>query len=350
MSSYPFTNLVLKGGGIRGVAYLGALEALYKEDIPKQIKRIAGSSAGAMTALIIALNLGFEETIEIANSVDFPKLAGNPSFFETRDVNEDEFYEDDSVPRGLMNTFSNLGTNVSQTKFLFQTLGLHTSTYLYEWLGDQVAKVAGKPDASFQEFVDAGGKDLYITVTNISNNTPHICSAQTTPELEVAEAIRTSMSIPIFFESIPFDNIYLRGWFGDGGVMNNYPINLFDKGEPNSRTLGLFLYAPMKEQEFIPKDKYGLKDYAGDIIASMLVSQDWYLAQQPKDVERTVQIDHHGIPATDFNMVSGDKNYNTLYNSGKKAMEEYMKAYKNNEMTALRKARWTSTASSRSGF
>lgn len=342
MNSYPFKNLVLKGGGIRGIAYLGALEVLYKEGIPQQIERVAGSSAGAMTALVIGLNLGFEETLKVANSIDFPNLAGSPDFFEEREVNDENFYEEEeAIPRGLMSAFSTLGTSMKQVKFLFQTKGLFTSTYIYDWLDEQVARVTKKPEGTFKEFVDGGGKDLYITVTNISNNSPHICSSVTTPHMKVAEAIRTSMSIPIYFESIPFNNTYLKGYFGDGGVMNNYPINLFDKDAPNPETLGLFLYSAMREQKFPDNAEYGLKNYAGDIIGCLLEAQDWYLAQQPKDVERTVQIDYKGVSATNFEMETDDENYTKLYVSGKKSMEEYLKRYKNKDTATLRKALWT---------
>jgi len=41
-----YRNLVLKGGGVRGIAYLGALEGLEKHRVLGDIQRVAGSSAG----------------------------------------------------------------------------------------------------------------------------------------------------------------------------------------------------------------------------------------------------------------------------------------------------------------
>lgn len=334
MSKYTFKNLIFKGGGIRGIAYLGALEVLYDKGIMPQIEKVAGSSAGAITALVTALNLTYEETVETANSFDYKQVPGTPSFFETRDVNDEEYYDEAAIPRGLLNTFSNMGATVSEIKFLFSALGMHTSEYVYNWLGDQVMRVAGKRDATFKEFLDAGGKDLYITVTNISNQTSHICSAHTTPDLEVAEAVRTSMSIPIYFESIAFDNLYFKGYFGDGGVMNNYPINLFDRGlYANEDTLGFFLYEETKVQSF-PKS-YGLKSLALDLIGSLLTAQDWQVARQQEDIARSIQISCCGIGSTDFEIVTGDEKYQLLMKSGKKGAETYFKAYDDFDLKTL---------------
>ena len=47
-SKYHFRNLVFEGGGVKGIAYVGALEVLDQEGILKDIKRVAGTSAGAM--------------------------------------------------------------------------------------------------------------------------------------------------------------------------------------------------------------------------------------------------------------------------------------------------------------
>ncbi len=52
---YEYKNLVLEGGGIRGLAYPGALKVLEQKGIIKNIERVAGTSAGAITALMVSL-------------------------------------------------------------------------------------------------------------------------------------------------------------------------------------------------------------------------------------------------------------------------------------------------------
>ncbi len=54
-NKYHFKNLVFEGGGVKGIAYVGALEVLEKEGILGSIERVAGTSAGAMVAVLVAL-------------------------------------------------------------------------------------------------------------------------------------------------------------------------------------------------------------------------------------------------------------------------------------------------------
>ncbi len=54
-NNYPYKNLALEGGGVRGLAYSGALEVLENKGILKNIERVAGSSAGAIAGLMISL-------------------------------------------------------------------------------------------------------------------------------------------------------------------------------------------------------------------------------------------------------------------------------------------------------
>ena len=61
---YPFKNLVFRGGGMKGTAYTGALEILEQKGLLKQVERVAGSSAGAITATLISFNLDFSETLK----------------------------------------------------------------------------------------------------------------------------------------------------------------------------------------------------------------------------------------------------------------------------------------------
>ena len=60
-SKYHFRNLVFEGGGVKGIAYVGALEVLDQEGILKDIKRVAGTSAGAMVAVLVGLGYSAAE-------------------------------------------------------------------------------------------------------------------------------------------------------------------------------------------------------------------------------------------------------------------------------------------------
>lgn len=55
--AYPFRNLVFEGGGVKGSAYIGAIRALNEEGILPEIQRFGGTSAGAITALLLGLSI-----------------------------------------------------------------------------------------------------------------------------------------------------------------------------------------------------------------------------------------------------------------------------------------------------
>ena len=50
-----FRNLVFEGGGVKGIAYAGAVAVLEDKEILPDIRRVAGTSAGAITAVLLAL-------------------------------------------------------------------------------------------------------------------------------------------------------------------------------------------------------------------------------------------------------------------------------------------------------
>ena len=66
-----FRNLIFEGGGIKGIAYIGALEILSQRGHLKHLSRVGGSSAGAINALILALGYSIREQQHILESTNF---------------------------------------------------------------------------------------------------------------------------------------------------------------------------------------------------------------------------------------------------------------------------------------
>ena len=66
-----FRNLVFEGGGVKGIAYVGALEVLQKKGILKDIKRVGGTSAGAINALLLALGYSNADQLKILKALNF---------------------------------------------------------------------------------------------------------------------------------------------------------------------------------------------------------------------------------------------------------------------------------------
>ena len=72
---YHFRNLVFEGGGVKGIAYVGALEKLQERNILQNVTRVGGASAGAINAVLLSLGYTLDEMNEIMADLDFNNFA-----------------------------------------------------------------------------------------------------------------------------------------------------------------------------------------------------------------------------------------------------------------------------------
>lgn len=320
MKDYIFRNLVFEGGGVKGIAYGGALHELEQKGILKNIKRVAGTSAGAITAILLAVGYSYAEVSDIVAETNFNK------------------FEDDSL---------NDITNIRRLK---NNYGWHKGDAFKRWIGNLIKDKKGKPNLTFKELYDSeNSMDLYLTATNLSNQISEIFSYEHSPDVEIRLAARMSMSIPLYFQCVRFDD-KKRDIIVDGGVADNYPLNIFDNkkylddesnGEDveysdtpgyvfNHETLG-FRLDSLKEIEYnqnnwsnVPKKIHDFKDYALALVGYMqsmankrhLHNNDW---------NRTVFIDTLDVGTIDFD-IPKDK-IEELIQSGKRGVNTYFKWY-----------------------
>jgi predicted acylesterase/phospholipase RssA len=197
-----YVNGVFKGGGAKGVAYAGALQALEKKHI--WFKSVAGASAGAITASLIAAGMLSDEV-----------TAAVPKGLEAAGAG--------AVKRGFNAVFGH-------ERSIFGGKGLR------EWLDAVFHERTGKADASpvtFAELYEVRQIELYVVVLDVSNGQPVVFNRRTTPNVEVAGAVVSSSAIPGAFPAG-------RGVFGgdhtgtvthqfvDGGAWANYPAFVFE--------------------------------------------------------------------------------------------------------------------------
>jgi NTE family protein len=296
---YPYKNLVFEGGGVKGVAYGGALEVLEQSQITPQIERVAGTSAGAITATLVSIGYTASEFIELMMGLDFSK------------------FEDGSDLGGPVRLIEHYGWFKGD-----YFLGL-MQTYIEQKAGDGRATfrdLAGKP--SF--------KDLHVFGTDLSQQAVQEFSSQTTPDVAVADAVRISMSIPFFFEA----RKYAGDIYCDGGVLNNYPISTFDEQytapdpelghtmlhrTPNPETLGFHLDNLDQPK---PRPIDNVRRFAGSVFDALLDIQDILLKTNPGDERRTVFINDLGVKTTDFQL--SDQTKWNLIAQGRIATSAYL--------------------------
>ena len=288
-------NLAFKGGGVLGIAYAGAIKALEGNNILPQIEKVAGTSAGAITATLVSLNYTADEIQSIVNSTSF-------STFEDK-------------------------KSILRIPFKY---GLYAGDALLAWVKSTISKKGLPENATFRDFhnfVDTQNrptKDLYVFASDLNFQSIRAFSYADTPDVMVAEAVRASMSIPMFFKAWQFsnnnpdDHIYV-----DGGLIYNYPITCFDTdGVPNPETLGFYL-ANLQQ---IPKANNlsfnHLLEYVKITFETSLDAQSVDFFKDSEQVKRSVLINDLGISATNFNLTKDQED--ALYQSGLSATQAYL--------------------------
>ncbi len=204
-------NLALEGGGIRGIAFAGTIHVLEKEGILKGLEKVAGSSAGAIAGMLIALNYTSHEIDSVLYGIKFQKF------------NDGGW--------GLLGKYKRV-----RKKF-----GIFKGDAFYKWLQELVEFKTGNSLTDFSQLHNlriSGYKDLYVTGTNISKQELQIFSYEKTPHVPIALSVRISSGIPWYFEPIalyddftekqPGDSARYINYFVDGGMICNYPISMFD--------------------------------------------------------------------------------------------------------------------------
>jgi NTE family protein len=201
-------NLVFEGAGIRGIAYAGALDELNKHQLLNNVKRVGGTSSGAITALAIALNY---TPFEIKN------LIGNTDF---QSFNDGRFFFIGGLHR--VNRF----------------YGWYKGQSFSRWLGRLIKGATGNEDITFEELHQKGYKDLYVTATDLTAQKMVVFSYEATPAMKIKDAVRMSMAIPLYFQPLFLDSnnkVYHQPKrrqqlhvMVDGGIIGNFPIRIFD--------------------------------------------------------------------------------------------------------------------------
>lgn len=283
------TNLAFKGGGVLGIAYIGALKVLEDQNILPQIERVAGTSAGAITATLVSLRYNATEAKTIVNGTSFR-----------------DFEDKKNILR------------------LFSKYGLYAGDAALNWIGNLMPAKGLSKDATFRDFKNHGCLDLSVFATDLNTHSLKEFSFAKTPDVIVAQAVRASMSIPMFFKVWTFPNnnpdnhLYV-----DGGTIFNFPIDAFDTGlKPNPATMGLYLANVGQVPKVNNLKNNEIFRYVKIVFETLLEAQGVHFKNDPEQVIRTAIIDDLGISATNFDLSKDQQE--ALYQSGIKCTTEYL--------------------------
>lgn len=320
-----FVNLVFKGGGVKGVAYIGAVAVLEELGLMRGVRRLCGTSSGAMVAAHVALG---GRAQQLRTLMESPLL------------------------HGLLDRSRWPMTGLGH---MMQCYGWFQGARLSAWLRRHVEELSGKTDMTLGELGDLAAdkpesyKDLTVVATDVSRQCPAVFSARTTPDLPIWKALRASMSIPFLFGATRIDP---HGVFVDGGVTWNYPLSVYDDykylshaGDPrlysllphpsdgygntiyNKETLGLMVetrtHTNTMEGVIMHRTRH-IESLPGFIVAMIGLMTDVASGNflNKADWQRTIFIEAHGVRATDFDISS--QAVAKLIESGEQAARSYL--------------------------
>ena len=148
--SYPFRNLVFEGGGVKGIAYVGAMQVLESESILENISRVGGTSAGSINAVLFAAGFSNTEMLKVLKRLDFNDFKDD-SWLALRDM------------RRLKDEY-----------------GWYKGDYFRDWIGDLLKQKTGSANVTFKALHEHTGKELYVYASNLSTKFGEVYSPEHT--------------------------------------------------------------------------------------------------------------------------------------------------------------------------
>lgn len=286
-----YENLVLEGGGVKGAAYAGAIAVLDRNGLLAPIKRVAGTSAGSIVALMVALGYTPDEIMNVMLGLDFNKFRDGRPLQDLRRLRSQFGWYKGDFALCLFECLVERKTGSRRTTFAQLA---------------ELRRAGARP----------GLRDLHVFGTNVDTHGWVEFSDRNpaTRDVALAEGVRISMAIPYFFAARRLGG----DTYVDGGALINYPIRAFDDVSPADATLGLHLGTQPAA------DKVGgLISFTGEMFHTLMDTQVDILCATPADARRSVFIDTFGIAATDFSITQ--QQLCALARSGSKATDAYLR-------------------------
>jgi predicted acylesterase/phospholipase RssA len=257
-NQHPY-SIVIKGGGVKGLAFVGALLELENYF---SFDTFAGTSAGAITAVLMGAGYKPSELLEILDKKDF---------------NE---FKDASFLKGILN--------------LIRTRGFYPGDEIENWISELI-KIK-LPELLNEVMMEELPNHTIVYSSRIKDGTLIFDSKRQRKETHVAFATRCSMSIPYFFSPKIVDGVRVY----DGGARNNFPLKVFIETYPNKPVIGLYLVNGTKKGGLV----------LGELANIAMDGEEVPIVQN--NLDKVVIIDPRPIKTTDFNLNKKKKEFLVL--------------------------------------
>lgn len=266
---------VFEGGGVRGTALVGAVAAAEKKGI--SFRAVAGTSAGAIVASLIAAGYEADEMRTLLTETDFKKFMDPVS----------------RIP--LWRRYA-----------AWRQLGLYKGDEFRRWIAEKISiKLTGQRHNSptFEQLPIP----LTVIAADIVRQQVKVFSRRRTPDVAVADAVRMSMSIPLFFCPVRLGEEVIV----DGGVLSNFPAWAFEEERKTALLpiLGFRLQPDDAPQPKIRSPWALVKALTDTVIRANIPLQIGHLKGL-----RVIDLPTLGVRTTDFNLE--EKKKDQLYQMG----------------------------------
>jgi NTE family protein len=315
----PRVDLVFEGGGVKGIGLAGAHAALESHGYKPQC--VAGTSAGAITAALVAVGYTGSELVRLVTAeMKFPKFADSPRF--------------------------HLPGIAGDLEELLRHRGIHPGDYFLNWIRQ---KLNAKGKTTFGELRDDGATDesrryrLQVIASDLSDHSMLVLPRDAgrlgidPDKLEIALAVRMSMSIPVFFRPVVHVNPQTGGGhlIVDGGLLSNFPVWLFDAPpgtSPKFPTLGVMLLAKGQTEPVMPAPPAGagppklpsFPDFIKSLADTAMQAHDRFYLED-ENFARTIPVPTLGVSTTEFD-ITPEKTLE-LIQAGRDATEKFLAAW-----------------------
>ncbi|HDY8739707.1 patatin-like phospholipase family protein [Enterobacter asburiae] len=314
---------VFDGGGIKGLAFTGALKAMEKSNI--EIIGYAGASSGAMIAYLSSIGYTGEEIYEQLNKTDFISLLNQPEKDELNIIKnvikarfnvgwvgeKANFFSKLLKLRKIDKCVSKEHSNIFDRalKRLVNNFGLYNKDGLEDLLKrltllkittNSAEKKISDCFLSFSEHYKLTKKDLRIIATCLDDGNALEFSHLKTPDECVIKALLASGSYPIVFQPSNFNGRFIV----DGGLSCNLPTYTFYNDSFKRYPIFAFdlVPLPIKFNAYNPNTKINtLFSYIGSMINASLDASTNIISKVTGGVAITIRLPRD-IKATDFDL------------------------------------------------
>jgi NTE family protein len=315
-------DLVLSGGGVKGIGLAGAVVALMEAGYG--IPRVSGTSAGSIVGAIVAAGydqLTPEQVEQLTMTLPYPKFL-------------------DPTPLTGIPLLGPAWGVLSET-------GIYKGDFAHEWIRSELKNlgVSTFGDLAFDDQNLPPEQRYRLVVTASDVTTGQLVRLPwdyqrlyglDPDEQEVADAVRASMSIPFFFKTAKLTSTAgLTSTLVDGGLLSNFPLDTFDRRDgklPRWPTFGVTLLPNLPEgnDKVIPalgpvNWLLGGPPLIEELITTMIVGRDQAYLNQPWVSARAIRVDSTDVSFLDFNL--SQQQMQGLYQRGYDAAEAFLSTW-----------------------